>query len=80
MKDKPEGDCPSRRGNMYNRTEKQFEWPGSIKPVKKDFCMLVMSATEGTHVAETPLQSLELSGFNEMVHIDHQKNCMTATG
>ena len=42
--------------------------------------MLVMSAIEGTHEADTPLQSLEFSGYNEMVHIDHQKNCMRATG
>ena len=27
-----------------------------------------------------PLQSIESSGFNEVVQIDHQKICMTATG
>ena len=42
--------------------------------------MPVMSAGEGSQEAKVPLQSIESSGFNEVVQIDHQKICMTATG
>ena len=49
-------------------------------PVNLDFCMLVMSAIEGRYGAETHLKSIESSEFNELVHVDHQKNSMTATG
>ena len=48
--------------------------------------MPVMSAGEGSQKTKVPmklrfpLQSIESSGFNEVVQIDHQKICMTATG
>ena len=42
--------------------------------------MPVMSTGEGAQEIKFPLQSIESSGFNEVVHIDHQKICMTATG
>ena len=42
--------------------------------------MLVMSSCEGPQETEVPLQSIESSGFNEVVQIDHQKICMTVTG
>ena len=42
--------------------------------------MPVMSAGEGSQETKVPLQSIESSGFNEVVQIDHQKICMTAKG
>ena len=42
--------------------------------------MLVVSTGEGPRKLRFPLQSIESSGFNEVVQIDHQKICMTATG
>ena len=44
--------------------------------------MLVVSTGEGpqeTRKLRFPLQSIESTGFNEVVEIDHQKICLTAT-
>ena len=45
-----------------------------------DLCMLVMSPSKGPQNVKFPLQSIESSRLNEVVQIDHQKKCMTATG
>ena len=42
--------------------------------------MLVVSTGEVPMKLRFPLQSIESSGFNEVVQFDHQKICMTATG
>ena len=42
--------------------------------------MPVMSTGEGPQETEALLQSIESSGFNEVVQIDHQNICMTAMG
>ena len=42
--------------------------------------MLVVSTDEGHQQTQVPLQSIESSGFNEVVQTDHQRICMTATG
>ena len=36
--------------------------------------MPVMSTGEGSQETKVPLQSIESSGFNEVVQIDHQKS------
>ena len=59
---------------VYNRIQKRFEWPGLKKACEKwIFAWLSCKL-------RFPLQSRESSGFNEVVQIDHQKICMTATG
>ena len=42
--------------------------------------MLVMSASQVSQEVEIPPSIYRVSGFNEVVQIDHQKICMTATG
>ena len=42
-------------------------------------CLSCQQAKD-TRKLRFPLQSIESSGFNEVVQIDHQKICMTATG
>ena len=42
--------------------------------------MPVMSTGEGSQETKVPPAVVESSGFNEVVQIDHQKICMTATG
>ena len=66
---------------VYNRIQKRFEWPGLKKACKKWIaaCQSCQQAKDPRKL-RFPLQSIESSGFNEMVQIDHQKICMTATG
>ena len=45
-----------------------------------NLCMLVMSTGEGPQETKVPMQSIESSGFNKLLQIDHQLICMTATG
>ena len=66
---------------MYNRIQKRFEWPGLKKASEKWICACLscQQANEPRKVRFS-LQSIESSGFNEKVQIDHQKIWMTATG
>ena len=42
--------------------------------------MLVVQEAKDPRKLRFPLQSIESTGFNEVVLIDHHKICMTATG
>ena len=66
---------------VYNRIQKRFEWPGLKKACEKWIaaCLSCQQAKDPRKL-RLPLQSIESSGFNEVVQIDHQKICMTATG
>ena len=66
---------------VYNRIQKRFEWPGLKKASEKWIaaCLSCQQAKDPRKL-RFPLQSIESSGFNEVVQIDHQKICMTATG
>ena len=66
---------------VYNRIQKRFECPGLKKVCEKwiSACLSCQQAKDPSKL-RFPLQSIELSGFNEVVQIDHQKICMTATG
>ena len=66
---------------VYNRIQKRFEWPGLKKACAKwiSACISCLQAKD-LRKLRFPLQSIESSGFNEVVQIDHQKICMTATG
>ena len=66
---------------VYNRIQKRFEWPGLKKACDKRIsaCLSCQQAKDPREL-RFPLQSTESSGFNEVVQIDHQKICMTATG
>ena len=65
---------------MYNQLQKRFE-----RPVLKKTCEKQISAgmscqrTKDPRKRIFPMQSTELSGFNEVVQKDYQKICMTAT-
>ena len=66
---------------VYNRIQKRFEWPGLKKACEKWIaaCLFCQQAKDPRKL-RFPLQSIESSVFNEVVQIDHQKICMTATG
>ena len=66
---------------VYNRIQKRFEWPGLKKACEKWIaaCLPCQQAKDPRKL-RFPLQSIESSGFNEVVQIDHQKTCMTAMG
>ena len=66
---------------VYNRIQKRFEWPGLKKTCEKwiSACLSCQQAKDPRKL-RFPLQSIESSGFNGVVQIDHQKICMTATG
>ena len=66
---------------VYNRIQKRFEWPGWKKACEKwiSACLSCQQAKDPRKL-RFPLQSIESSGCNEVVQIDHQKICMTATG
>ena len=66
---------------VYNRIQKRFEWPGLKKACEKWIaaCLSCQQAKDPRKL-RFPLQSIESSGFNEVVQIDHQKICMPATG
>ena len=66
---------------VYNRMQKRFEWPGWKKACEKwiSACLSSQQAKDPRNLS-FPLQSIKSSGFNEVVQIDHQKICMTATG
>ena len=66
---------------VYNRIQKRFEWQGLKKACEKWIaaCLSCQQAKDPRKL-KFPLHSIESSGFNEVVQIDHQKICMTATG
>ena len=66
---------------VYNSIQKRFEWPGLKKACEKwiSACLSCQQAKDPRKL-RFPLQSVESSGFNDVVQIDHQKICMTATG
>ena len=66
---------------VYNRIQKRFEWPGSKKTCEKwiSACLPCQQAKDPRKL-RFPMQSIESSGINEVVQIDHQKIRMTATG
>ena len=66
---------------VYNRIQKRFEWPGLKKACDKwiSACLSYQQAKDPRKL-RFPLQSVESSEFNEVVQINHQKICMTATG
>ena len=66
---------------VYRRIMKRFEEPGMTKACETSVtacmsCQLVKKPRK----LRFPLQSIESSEFNEVVHIDHQKICMTDSG
>ena len=66
---------------VYNRIQKQFKWPGLKKACEKWISgCLSCQQSKDIRKLRFPLQSIELSGFNEVVQFDHRKICMTATG
>ena len=67
-------------GKKYNRIQKRFEQPGLKKACEK-WISVYLSCQQAVEPRKLrfPLQSIESSGFNEVVQIDHQKICMTAT-
>ncbi|XP_063727111.1 uncharacterized protein LOC134854685 [Symsagittifera roscoffensis] len=66
---------------VYNMIQERFEWPGLKKACEKwiSACLSCQQAKDPRKL-RFPLQSKYSSGFNEVVQIDHQKICMTATG
>ena len=66
---------------VFNRIQKRFEWPG-LKKAREKWISACLSCQQAKDPRKLifPLQSIESSGFNEVVQIDHQKICMTATG
>ena len=66
---------------VYNQIQKRFEWPGLKKACEKwiSACLSCQQAKVPRKL-NFPLQSLESSGFNEVVRIDRQKKCKIATG
>ena len=66
---------------VYKRIQKRFEWPGLKKACEQWIaaCLSCQQAKDPRKLRFS-LQSIESSGFNEVVQIDHQKICMTATG
>ena len=66
---------------VYNRIQKWFEWPG-LKKAREKWISACLSCqqTKNYKNLSFPLQSIESSGFDEVVQIDHQEICMTATG
>ena len=66
---------------VYSRIQERFKRPGLKKACEKwiSACLPCQQAKDPRKL-RFPLQSIESSGFNEVVQIDHQKICMTATG
>ena len=66
---------------VYQRILKRFERPGMKKACEKwvTACMSCQQVKDPRKL-QFPLQSIESSGFNEVVQIDHQKICMTDNG
>ena len=66
---------------VYQRILKRFEWPGMKKACEKGVtACLSCQQVKDPRKLRFPLQSIESSEFNEVVHIDHQKICMTDSG
>ena len=66
---------------VYQRILKRFEWPGMKKACEKwvPACLSCQQVKDPRKL-RFPLQSIDLSEFNEVVQIDHQKICMTDSG
>ena len=66
---------------LYQRILKSFEWPGLKKSCEKCVTAFVScQQVKDPRKLRFPLQSIEASEFSEVVQIDHQKICMTASG
>ena len=65
----------------YNIIQKRFEWPGLKKACEKwiSACLSCQQAKD-PRILRFSLQSIESTGLTEVVQIDHQKICLTATG
>ena len=63
---------------VYQRILKRFEWPGMKKACEK-WVTACLSCQHGKDPMKLRFlsQSIESSESNEVVHIDHQKICMT---
>ena len=66
---------------VYQRILKRCEWPGMKNACEK----LVTACLSCEQVKDPrklrfPLQSIESSEFNDVVHIDHKKECMIDSG
>ena len=65
---------------VYRRIQKRFKCPGLKKDCAKwSSAGLSCQQAKDPRKLRFPLQSIESTGINEVVHIDHQKICMTAT-
>ena len=66
---------------VYQRILERFEWPGMKKACGKwvTACLSCQQVKDPMKL-RFPLQSIDLSEFNEVVQIDHQKICMTDSG
>ena len=66
---------------VYQRILKRFEWPGMKKACEKwvTACLSCQQVKDPRKL-RFPLQSIESSELNEVVHLDHQKMCMTDSG
>ena len=66
---------------VYNRIQKRFEWP-CLKSADEKWISVCLSCEQAKYPRKLgfPLQSIKSSEFNEVVQINHQKICMTATG
>ena len=66
---------------VYQRILKRFEWPGMKKACEKwvTACLSCQQVKDPRKL-QFPLPSIESSEFNEVVQIDHQKQCMTDSG
>ena len=66
---------------VYQWILKPFEWPGMKKACEK-WVTACLSCQQVKYPRKLrfSLQSIESSEFNEVVQIDHQKICMTASG
>ena len=66
---------------VYQRILKRFEWPG-MKEACEKWVTACLSCQQIRYPKKLhfPLQSIELSEFNEVVEIDHQKISMKDSG
>ena len=65
---------------VYNRTEKRFKWPSLKKTCEKWISAYLSSQqAKDSRKLSFALRSIETTAVKEVVLIDHQKICMTAT-
>ena len=69
-------------GNVLARIQERHTWPG----IKRDFvnhikrCLTCQQAKHPTGNPYYPLQNINSSNFNDLLHFDHLKLCKTASG